>query len=102
MRKSIWYNNNIHFFIEYNPISKKNKITPSNINSLFFINKYTVSSIEKTFIFFNLYKKLELNNIYFMYYILFGKYKQSLYFFNKNMINFLFYQAVHINFKKFF
>lgn len=101
MRKSIWYNNNINFFVEYQPTSKKKKITSTSMNSLFFINKYSVSSIEETFIFFNLYKKLELSYIYFIYYFLFNKYKQNIFLFHKEIIYFLFYKSTYISLKKF-
>lgn len=101
MRKSIWYNNNINFFIEYKPINKKNKITTIKNNSLFTINKYSISSTEQIAIFFNLYKKLEFNYIYFLYYILLNKYKQHLFFTNKNIINFLFYKVVYFHLFKF-
>jgi len=101
MRKSIWHNNNIYFFVEYKLTNKKNKISLSNNNSLFSINKYSISSNENNNIYSNLYKKLEFTSLYFLYYVFFCTNMQSQHILNKNIIDFLIYQAYLISFIKF-
>lgn len=101
MRKSIWYNNNIHYFVVNKPANKKNKISFNSHNSLFYINKYFISSNENNSISLNLYKKLEFSNLYFIYYIFFLKNMQSRHLLNKNVIHFLFNKAFQMFFIRF-
>jgi hypothetical protein len=101
MRKSIWYNNNINFFVEYKLTNKKNKITLSNNNSLFTINKYFYLSNENNNIFLNFYKKFEFFYIYFIYYFFISKYIQHHYFLNKNIIHLLFNKAFFMHLFRF-